>query len=180
MKVFLNPGHAPNGIPDPGACGNGLRECDIAKAVADLVSGYLTAAGIEVVGNMQDDSLYEVANTSNNLNADVFVSIHCNAFNGAAHGTETWHYFTSKEGKKLAKCIQDQLIDSLGTTDRGIKGAEPGRNGLYVLTHTDAVASLVEIAFIDNPDDADILKNRQDDIARAIARGITDYELIAG
>ena len=55
MKVFLNPGHAPNGNPDPGACGCGLRECDVAKSVADLVAGYLVAAGVEVVGNMQDD-----------------------------------------------------------------------------------------------------------------------------
>ena len=33
MKVFLNPGHAPNGIPDPGAKNTetGLRECDVAK-----------------------------------------------------------------------------------------------------------------------------------------------------
>ena len=41
MRVFLNPGHAPNGNPDPGACGFGLRECDVAKNVADLVAGYL-------------------------------------------------------------------------------------------------------------------------------------------
>ncbi len=29
MKVFINPGHAPNGIPDLGAVSpiNGLREC---------------------------------------------------------------------------------------------------------------------------------------------------------
>lgn len=26
MKVFINPGHAPNGIPDPGVIGNLLRE----------------------------------------------------------------------------------------------------------------------------------------------------------
>ena len=37
MKVFLNPGHAPDGSPDSGACSCGLRECDVAKSVADLV-----------------------------------------------------------------------------------------------------------------------------------------------
>jgi len=52
MKVFLNPGHAPDGNPDPGACGCGLRECDVAKSVADLVEHYLVAAGVEVVGNL--------------------------------------------------------------------------------------------------------------------------------
>ena len=39
---------------------------------------------------------------------------------------------------------------------------------------TDA-AVLVETAFIDNDEDAEILTNYWDDIARAIARGVTDY-----
>ena len=43
MKVFLNAGHAPDGNPDPGACGYGLRECDVAKNVADLVRAILLA-----------------------------------------------------------------------------------------------------------------------------------------
>mgnify|MGYP000101648594 CR=1 FL=1 len=46
MKVFLNPGRALDGNPDPGVCGCGLRECDVAKSVADLVADYLTAAGV--------------------------------------------------------------------------------------------------------------------------------------
>ena len=176
MRVFLNPGHAPNGNPDPGACGYGLRECDVAKNVADLVVGYLTAAGVEVVGSLQSDSLHEVVSASNCADADVFISIHCNACNGSANGTEVWHYYGSGEGEKLADCIQNQIVDALGTVDRGVKGAKPGVNGLYVLSNTDAVAVLVELAFIDNESDAALLRERQDEFARAIARGVTDYE----
>ena len=176
MKVFLNPGHAPNGNPDPGACGCGLRECDVAKNVADLVAGYLAAAGVEVVGSLQSDSLHEVVSASNRADADVFISIHCNACNGSANGTEVWHYYGSGEGEKLADCIQSQIVDALGTVDRGVKGAKPGVNGLYVLNNTDAVAVLVELAFIDNESDAALLRERQDEFARAIARGVTDYE----
>ena len=87
MKVFLNAGHAPDGNPDPGACGYGLRECDVAKNVADLAAGYLVAAGVEVVGCLQSDSLEEVVASSNRNGADVFISIHCNAYNGSANGT---------------------------------------------------------------------------------------------
>ena len=176
MKVFLNPGHAPNGNPDPGACGCGLRECDVAKNVADLVAGYLAAAGVEVVGSLQSDSLHEVVSASNRADADVFISIHCNACNGNANGTEVWYYYGSGEGEKLADCIQNQIVDALGTVDRGVKGAKPGVNGLYVLSNTDAVAVLVELAFIDNESDAALLRERQDEFARAIARGVTDYE----
>ena len=176
MNVFLNAGHAPNGNPDPGACGWGLRECDVVKNIADLVAGYLTAAGVEVVGCLQSDSLHEVVSASNRSDADVFVSIHCNACNGNANGTETWHYYGSGEGEKLAQCIQNQIVDALGTVDRGTKGAKPGVNGLYVLSNTDAVAVLVELAFIDHEGDAELLRSQQDEFARAIARGVTDYE----
>ena len=178
MKVFLNPGHAPNGNPDPGACGCGLRECDVAKSVADLVADYLKRAGVEVVGSLQSDSLHEVVSASNRADAEVFISIHCNACNGSANGTEVWHFYGSGEGKKLADCIQNQIVDALGTVDRGVKGAKPGVNGLYVLSNTDAVAVLVELAFIDNESDAALLRERKDDFARAIARGVTDYEAL--
>ena len=178
MKVFLNPGHAPNGNPDPGACGFGLRECDVAKSVADLVADYLKMAGVEVVGNLQNDSLYDIVSASNRTDADVFISIHCNASNGVAQGTEVWHYYGSGEGEKLSQCMQNQIVDALETVDRGTKGAKPGVNGLYVLSNTDAVAVLIELAFIDNESDAALLREQKDDFARAIARGVTDYEAL--
>lgn len=63
----------------------------------------------------------------------------------------------------------------------GVKIATPGVNGLYVLTNTDMPAVLVELAFITNPNDEDILANAQDALARAVARDVTDYEqLILG
>ena len=176
MKVFLNAGHAPDGNPDPGACGWGLRECDVAKSVADLVEKHLVAAGVEVAGNLQSDSLEEVVDVSNESEADLFISIHCNACNGNARGTEVWYYQRSAYGEMLADCIRNQIVDALGTADRGSKGAKPGVNGLYVLNNTGAVAVLVELAFIDNEQDAQLLCEKQDDFARAIARGVTDYE----
>ena len=171
MKVFLNPGHAPNGNPDPGACGCGLRECDVAKSVADLVAGYLVAAGVEVVGNMQDDDLYAITSAANASGADIFISIHCNAFNGSAQGTEVEVHPGSSAGRALGNCIQRQIVDSLGTADRGLKD----RLDLWVIKRTNMPAALVELAFIDHEGDATLLRDRQDDFARAIARGVTDY-----
>lgn len=179
MKVFINPGHAPNGNPDPGAVNkyNGLRESDVAKAVADLLEGYLVNAGVEVVGNLQSDDLAEVVSASDNADADVFVSIHCNsAVNETAEGTETFYFYTSANGERLARCIQKQIAESVCTYNRGVKASQPGRNGLYVLTNTNAVAVLVELAFISNAEDVILLQDNQDDFARAIARGVTDYQ----
>lgn len=179
MKVFINPGHAPDGHPDPGAVNQytGLRECDVVKKVGDLLADYLTAAGVEVVGNLQNDSLSYICDMANGSGADIFISIHCNAAGSQADGTETWYHSHSISGRVLADCIQQQIIKALETTDRGIKAATPGKNGLYVLNNTDAVAVLVELAFISNGDDAILLTENVDDFARALARGITDYQL---
>ncbi|MCF0152375.1 N-acetylmuramoyl-L-alanine amidase [Megasphaera sp.] len=183
MKVFLNPGHAPNGNPDPGAVNGetGLRECDVALAVGESAESYLNAAGVETE-LLQSDSLTEICEAANDSNADIFVSLHCNAAMAEeANGTETWACAGSYRGSVLASCIQSQLVDALDITDRGVKIATPGVNGLYVLTNTDMPAVLVELAFITNPGDEEILANAQDAMARAVARGVTDYEqLILG
>lgn len=178
MKVFLNPGHAPGGEPDPGAVNDatGLRECDVALAVGKSAESYLNAADVETE-LLQSDSLYEICETANSSDADIFVSIHCNAAEAEeANGTETWACAGSYRGSLLASCIQSQLVNALDTTDRGVKIATPGVNGLYVLTNTDMPAVLVELAFISNSGDEELLANKQDDLARAVARGITDYE----
>ena len=46
MKVFINPGHSPNGIPDCGAVNHelGLRECDVAYDISGLIKKYLETA----------------------------------------------------------------------------------------------------------------------------------------
>ncbi len=174
MKVFINPGHAP-GI-DPGAVGHsGLQEADVARKVGALVEQYLQAVGIETE-SCQDDSLSYVCSLANASGSDIFISIHCNAAGTpAALGTETFRFSNSFEGGKLGLAIQNQITASLGTVDRGLKDAVPGRNGLYVLTNTDMTAVLVELAFISNESDEELLTNNQDDFARAIARGVTDY-----
>jgi N-acetylmuramoyl-L-alanine amidase len=178
MKVFINPGHAPNGNPDPGACGCGIRESDVAAQIGHLVEGYLTAAGCECK-TLQSDSLSEITETANAWGADVFVSIHCNSAGvDTARGVETFSYPYSANGKVLAGCIQNQITGAFRNIDpefpdRGLKTAN-----FYVVRNTDAPAVLVELAFINNEEDAALLKHHADDFARAIARGVTDFELV--
>lgn len=182
MKVFINPGH--DREYDSGAVGFGMRECDIALAVGELVKKYLDAAGCETYlmqsDNLNWDSSYAdrqdaaVCPTANNWEADIFVSIHCNAATPSAKGTEVCVYDADPyaDSAKLGQCIQDQIVSSLGTVDRGLKE----RPDLCVLRRTDMPAALVEMAFISNEDDAELLAKCQDGFARAIARGVTDYE----
>ena len=177
LRIFINPGHDMD--LDPGACANGIREVDIALAIGEKVKKTM-----EVIGYpcqlLQSDNLNgetegkpNVCATANNSGADIFVSIHCNsAGNSSAKGTETLVYSTGGKAELLAKCIQTQIVNSLGTVDRGIKE----RPDLCVLRETSMPAVLVETAFISNQEDAYKLMYRIEEFANAIARGITDAE----
>lgn len=188
MKVFINPGHDLD--YDSGAVSprSGLRECEVAAHVGALVKHYLEAAGC-TCKLMQSDNLAPtstgrsryadrqgptVTETANEWDADIFVSIHCNSAEAdEACGTETFAYdLDGGEGEKLATCIQDQIVDALNSADRGVK-ANPK---LYVLRYTAMPAVLVELGFISNAGDEELLTTHQDDYARAIARGVTDYK----
>ena len=168
MKIFINPGH---GGKDTGAVGNGLIERDVNLRIGNLVAKYLKAVDYDVTliqhGGVKNDLEY-ICREANNWHADLFVSIHCNAFDCCAHGTET--FYVSERGRKLASAIQNQIVSSVGTFNRGVKTTD-----YFVLLNTDMPAVLVECAFIDNPHDAKILREKEDDFARAIARGISDY-----
>ena len=188
MKVFINPGHDLD--YDSGAVSprTGLRECEVAAHVGALVKHYLEAAGC-TCKLMQSDNLAPtstgrsryadrqgptVTETANDWDADIFVSIHCNSAEAdEACGTETFAYdLDGGAGEKIATCIQDQIVDALNTVDRGVK-ANPK---LFVLRYTAMPAVLVELGFISNESDEELVTNRQDDFARAISRGVTDYE----
>lgn len=174
MKIFINPGH---GGTDPGACACGLREADVVLKIGRRVENYLRAVGYDVK-LFQYDGLDGICDTSNAWGADLFISIHCNAASSIARGTETFYYEYSTNGKRLANFIQRQIVSAVGTIDRGLKTKLVTDTGIYdpyVVKYTDCPAVLVETAFIDNPADAKLLVDREDDFARAIARGITDY-----
>ena len=176
-KIFLNPGHC-IGI-DSGAVNpvNGAEEANICYSVACKVEEYLKNAGCSVY-TLQSNNLCgeypahpNIVATANELGADIFISLHCNAFNEKANGTECLVFAKGSYAEDLANAIQNQIISSLGTVDRGVKE----RPDLAVLKGTKMPAVLVEMAFIDNADDCHKLIYHQDDFARAIARGVTDY-----
>lgn len=182
MKVFINPGHSSayeieNGIDnDCGACGNGLYENDVAAEVGSRLEKIFESWGVDVVGNLQCCSLQEIASAANSTDADVFISIHCNAASSAAQGTETFYCYGSDRGREVAEFVQNQIIADLGTVDRGVKNdTQTQYDSIYVLRRTDMPAVLVELAFISNHDDAALLRDCKEDFARAIAKGIMKW-----
>ena len=168
-KVFLDAGH---GGRDPGAGGNGIQEKNITLPVTLKIGDILRNHGVDVGYSRTTDIFVELtdrAKKANSFGADTFVSVHCNAAtNINAKGIETFSYPGSISGGKLSKDVHDSIIsEGVYTTDRGTKTAN-----FAVLRETKMPAALIETAFISNVQDANILKNRQDELALTIAKGI--------
>ncbi|MCT4630087.1 N-acetylmuramoyl-L-alanine amidase [Winogradskyella sp.] len=89
--VVLDAGH---GGHDSGNLGNGYKEKNIALNVTLQVGKALEKNNdIKVIYTRKTDvfvELYERANIANKADADLFVSIHCNAHSSQASGTETF------------------------------------------------------------------------------------------
>ncbi|WP_242086918.1 N-acetylmuramoyl-L-alanine amidase family protein [Aestuariivivens sediminis] len=89
--VVLDAGHGGN---DPGNIGNGFKEKDIALKIVLMVGKELEKnPNIEVIYTREKDvfvDLFVRGKIANKANADLFVSVHCNAHGSSAHGTETF------------------------------------------------------------------------------------------
>ena len=161
QKICIDPGH---GGSDPGAVGvvqEAFVNLDIALRLRDLLlaDNDDTSCGGEWTILMTRDtdvfvSLSGRSSYANANNADRFMSIHNNAFNGSAHGTETYSYQEGTTSADLRCHIQPKVVEYLGTTDRGCKTAN-----FHVIRETNMPATLSECAFVDHAGDGAILDN---------------------
>lgn len=195
MKFFLNPGHCKDIInyrmEDPGACNvtYDLREAVIVDKIGKELKFYLEASGHDVYylqsnnlrNNPSDDNLNYpcIVTEENNWGADYAISIHLNAFNCWAQGTETIVFCRGSEAEKMAKYIQSSIVQLMKTFDRGIKYEEDKlpHQRLSFITRTAAPAILIECCFIDNDEDAQLLLNDESILrfAKAIYVGIQKF-----
>lgn len=168
MKIFINAGHSLT--YDCGAIGaSGGKESEINLQIAKVTAERLKSAGYAVVLYQQERKLADVTVKANKSKADLFVAIHCNAAgNKNAHGTETWHYTGCPIGSKVAAAIQREVVETLGTRDRGVKSSR----SLYVLRKTVMPAVLHEVAFISNQEEEKLILSKIPEIGKAIADGI--------
>lgn len=172
--IVLDPGH---GGRDPGAIADGIYEKDLNLRITARLYILLKNLGFKVKMTRTDDrylSLGDRAKIANDVNADIFISIHCNAASSnKANGIETLYYPGSDKGKILAGVIQHNMIDKLNMTNRGVKT----RPDLFVLKYTSMPAVLIECGFITNPEENKLLTadKYRNDIAAAISDGVGEY-----
>ena len=177
MIIFIDPGHGGN---DSGAVGpTGLMEKDVNLSISLIVSQMLEKHGVDARLTRSDDrrvELLERVNIANNNKGDYFISIHMNsASNATANGTETFAYHKSALGNRLAKLIQSNLVKEIGLANRGVKNRD-----LLVLRETNMPAALVEVAFINNPEEEKLMRDKNfiKKAAVGIVKGILEFSNI--
>jgi N-acetylmuramoyl-L-alanine amidase len=169
FKLYLDPGH---GGHDPGATGNGLQEkninLDLALRIRDILRN--DYKNVEVNMSRSTDtfvSLEQRTDEANAWNADYFLSIHCNAFNGSAHGYEDFIYNGLSDSSVTARyqdILHEEITELNQLNDRGQKKAN-----FHVLRESAMPALLTENGFIDNNHDAALIKDSS--WRQAVARG---------
>lgn len=180
--VVLDPGH---GGSDWGAIGpTGVSEKSVSLAVSLKAQRLLTGAGYRVVMTRTTDvdvaapGVPDAAELQARVNkappnADLFISVHCNAFsNSNANGMETYHAPTAVQGSRLARLLNEELARLGGLNNRGVKAAR-----FYVMTHSQCPASLIELGFITNPREEKLLASGdyQQKLAQAITNAVNRY-----
>ncbi len=103
----------------------------------------------------------ELPDDINALGPDFIVSLHCNAFNKKASGSEVLYYHRSEKGRKIAEILLGHLVKHLKLPDRGIKPKSAEDRGGPLLRYTKAPCVIAEPFFIDNDED---LARAQEDL----------------
>lgn len=144
--------------------------------IADAMEPYLRASGIDFVRNNPEDSLSKTIANSNASGADLHLAIHSNASPtdraGSSTGVQVYYYPSSTRGQRFANIIRDNYKGLYYNPDK--VSSIPTTN-LAEVRRTKAPAALVEVAFHDNPTDAQWIRENIDGIARSLSRSVADY-----
>lgn len=155
---------------------NGGSEEEIMNLIADAMEPYLTASGIEFLRNEPEMTLGEAIADSNANNVDFHLAIHSNAspesIAGTRQGPVAYYYSTSPYGREMAELIAEQLRQIY--PDPGKVQVLPTVT-LRELRRTNAPSALVEVAYHDNYQDANWIKENIQPIARALSKSLAEY-----
>lgn len=187
--IVIDPGH---GGPDGGAVASDqTEEKDIALSVSKKLRDYLQQVGGIIYMTREEDkdlahkdtkglSRRKSEDIRNRLafihekQADLFVSIHLNATPSPRwRGAQTFYAPHLDENKHLAEMIQAEFIRNLENTDRSALMI----NSVYLLKHAEIPGALVEVGFLSNEQERELLKldRYQSQVAGSIYLGILRY-----
>lgn len=172
MSIWIDAGH---GGKDPGAIGTGFIEKDQALAVALVLQKECIQNGKRAYLTRSDDRFVSLNKRVANLQKnDIFISIHFNA--SKTKQASGFEVYAMKNAQLDTLKLQYDIHKSLVTLNTKYKIRDRGKKfaDFYVLKNAVCRAVLIEVLFIDNPEEmAKIVgTNYYKELAIAIASAI--------
>ncbi|MGQ2983896.1 N-acetylmuramoyl-L-alanine amidase [Flavobacterium sp.] len=150
FRVVLDPGH---GGEDPGAHYNGIKEKDVVLSVAQKVGKLLDKEDVQVIYTRKTDVFIELdqrCNIANKANANLFVSIHCNAeAKNVASGAETWVMGQAKNASHLEVAKRENSVISYESDKAKYQGFDPSKPETFIglmLQHEQSAFQSIDLA----------------------------------
>lgn len=178
--IVIDPGH---GGTDSGAVAGKIYEKNINLSVSLLLRDALEQNGYNVIMTREDErtfGLYDRPIFANNINADLFISIHANAsLKPQVNGLEVLYCPSYERDIKIedqypfAQSIHDNILALTNRPGRGIVK----RPDLVVLNKTYMPAVLIEIGYMSNPEELQIILSQgyQKLVVEGIVNGVKEY-----
>lgn len=166
VKVALDIGHGQNTYPpSKGVTKNGTRypEHDFNSRLSIAIEKLLQSNGIQTVMYQKpytnDIPLTKRTNYYNSQGVDLVYSIHANAGTSNVSGRCVFYWYTSKESKKLANIIVDEIHKAgYSTHGNGLHASQPNSwTNLHICRETKMNAVLVENGFMTNDTDFELI-----------------------
>lgn len=168
--IVLDPGHGGKDVGSTG--GNGTFEKDVTLRTALNVRKKLVQQGANVVMTRDADttiSLGARTAVAQTENADLFISIHFDAFQTSdVYGMTMFYNKPQDEG--IAQKLHDQIFKSdMNTKDRGVRFGD-----YHVIRENTKPAVLLELGYISNKNEEARMQTDafQEQISTAIASGV--------
>lgn len=165
VTVIVDAGH---GGMDPGALGvlegKGPTEDDITMAHALAAQKRLESLGAKVILSVPQNLsqqkkvvLHERVEITREVEADFFISLHCNSIGGsandlAAEGSEVYYY--ENISRQLSEDVVKAIAENCGRNYRGTY-----YSNYFVNRNTTCPGMLVEMGFVSNPKEYDNLRS---------------------
>ncbi|WLV24844.1 N-acetylmuramoyl-L-alanine amidase CwlD [Aciduricibacillus chroicocephali] len=187
--IVIDPGH---GGFDGGAVGRDkTEEKEISLLISKRLQDYLQQAGALVfmtretdkdlatdqkkrIASRKSEDIRNRLKMIHGKKADFFVTVHLNALpDGQWKGAQSFYYPSFDENQLLATFIQDEIKRNLENTNRQALGIQ----GIYLLKHAKVPGALVEVGFLSNSEELQMLKSEkyQEQMAGSIYNGILRY-----
>ena len=155
---------------------SGGSEEDYMNRLADAMIPYLDASGIRYVRNTPDMSAATSIAQSNAGEFDLHFALHSNAAPdgkyGSVQGSIVFYYPGSFRGQRAAQMIADGL-KFIYPDPKLVRSEGTASIGEVRLVRAPSV--FLELAFHDNTEDADWIKNNIPAIARNLVLSLTEY-----